>query len=215
LRSRGASPASIKQRTDNAQRLDRNLAEGRCVVIMGSNASSPKPGQLDRGIGKAVECLQASRVEAFESCEAGAGHAYPEPTIRFHGSMACPWGMSRQWTPNYEPAARNRCARLESADRAELGNYVPPADFLAHLRTHLTQRFAASPAHTVLGLDGLTIAAMTALACRRRARLGRALNSRLKRPPPSARARRLLQRHLAHGGILRPENGPGFVAFAP
>ena len=24
-------------------------------------------------------------VETFESCEGGNGHAYPEPTVRFHG----------------------------------------------------------------------------------------------------------------------------------
>ncbi len=40
---------------------------------------------LDAGIEKAVNCLFNSGVETFESCEGGSGHAYPEPTIRFHG----------------------------------------------------------------------------------------------------------------------------------
>lgn len=51
-------------------------------------AARPVPGKLDRGIKRAVELLQAAGVETFESCEGGRGHAYPEPTVRFHGSYA-------------------------------------------------------------------------------------------------------------------------------
>lgn len=51
----------------------------------------PIPGKLDAGIEKAVRRLQAGGIETFESCEGGSGHAYPEPTIRFHGSMAAGW----------------------------------------------------------------------------------------------------------------------------
>ena len=40
---------------------------------------------LDAGIATAVETLQTAGVETFESCEGGTGHAYPEPTVRFHG----------------------------------------------------------------------------------------------------------------------------------
>ncbi len=29
-----------------------------------------------------------AKVETFESCEGGEGHAYPEPTVRFHGERA-------------------------------------------------------------------------------------------------------------------------------
>lgn len=43
---------------------------------------------LDAGIKKAVEMLSAASVETFESCEGGAGHAYPEPTVRFHGDRS-------------------------------------------------------------------------------------------------------------------------------
>lgn len=43
---------------------------------------------LDAGIRTAVECLAGAGIETFESCEGGAGHAYPEPTVRFHGSRA-------------------------------------------------------------------------------------------------------------------------------
>ena len=32
-----------------------------------------------------VAVLVAAGVETFESCEGGQGHAYPEPTVRFHG----------------------------------------------------------------------------------------------------------------------------------
>jgi hypothetical protein len=40
---------------------------------------------LDPGIREYVERLNEEGVETFESCQGGAGHAYPEPTIRFHG----------------------------------------------------------------------------------------------------------------------------------
>lgn len=40
-------------------------------------------GGLDPGIERAVNLLREARVETFESCEGGAGHAFPEPTIRF------------------------------------------------------------------------------------------------------------------------------------
>ncbi|MEK6703020.1 MAG: hypothetical protein AABZ53_12205 [Planctomycetota bacterium] len=40
---------------------------------------------LDPGICPFVECLSNAGIETFESCEGGHGHAYTEPTIRFHG----------------------------------------------------------------------------------------------------------------------------------
>jgi len=47
-----------------------------------------KINNLDKGIAKYVEIMLAEGVETYESCEGGKGHAYPEPTIRFHGSCA-------------------------------------------------------------------------------------------------------------------------------
>jgi hypothetical protein len=43
---------------------------------------------VDAGIKDAVLALRAGGVETFESCEGGPGHAFPEPTIRFHGGKA-------------------------------------------------------------------------------------------------------------------------------
>lgn len=40
---------------------------------------------LDPGIRRMVEILREYGVETFESCQGGEGHAYPEPTVRFHG----------------------------------------------------------------------------------------------------------------------------------
>lgn len=51
----------------------------------------PIPGKLDRGIEKAVRLLQAEGVETFELCEGGKGHAFPEPTIQFHGTPEAGW----------------------------------------------------------------------------------------------------------------------------
>ena len=42
---------------------------------------------LDPDIKIAVEALQAAGIDTFESCQGGAGHAYAEPTVRFHGSQ--------------------------------------------------------------------------------------------------------------------------------
>jgi len=52
---------------------------------------SPVPGTIDPGIRDAVECLQRSGVETFESCEGGTGHAYTEPTVRFRGTPEAGW----------------------------------------------------------------------------------------------------------------------------
>jgi len=43
---------------------------------------------LDPGIREAVRRLRESGIETFESCEGGGGHAYPEPTVRFHGDRS-------------------------------------------------------------------------------------------------------------------------------
>ena len=43
---------------------------------------------LDPKIEQAVLVLRSAGVETFESCEGGEGHAYTEPTIRFHGGQA-------------------------------------------------------------------------------------------------------------------------------
>jgi len=44
--------------------------------------------RLDSGIKDAVMALRAAGVETYESCEGGNGHAFLEPTIRFHGQHA-------------------------------------------------------------------------------------------------------------------------------
>lgn len=46
---------------------------------------------LDKGIAPVVEFLAAFGIETFESCEGGEGHAYPEPTVRFHGDRGEGW----------------------------------------------------------------------------------------------------------------------------
>ncbi len=44
--------------------------------------------RLDAGIREAVLVLRAAGVETFESCEGSEGHAFLEPTVRFHGQRA-------------------------------------------------------------------------------------------------------------------------------
>ena len=43
---------------------------------------------LDAGIRSYVLALRAGGIETFESCEGGPGHAFTEPTVRFHGDRA-------------------------------------------------------------------------------------------------------------------------------
>lgn len=43
---------------------------------------------IDKGILDHVKLLRENGVETYESCEGGNGHAYFEPTIRFHGERA-------------------------------------------------------------------------------------------------------------------------------
>lgn len=40
---------------------------------------------LDDYIKPFVDILRDGSVETYESCQGGLGHAFPEPTIRFHG----------------------------------------------------------------------------------------------------------------------------------
>lgn len=41
---------------------------------------------LDPGVRDFVAVLRTEGVDTFESCEGGPGHAYGEPTVRFHGN---------------------------------------------------------------------------------------------------------------------------------
>ena len=43
---------------------------------------------LDPGIAHVVELMRSAGIETFESCDGGDGHAYPEPTVRFHGDRS-------------------------------------------------------------------------------------------------------------------------------
>lgn len=43
---------------------------------------------VDEGIRDAVLALRAVGVETYESCEGGPGHAYYEPSVRFHGDQS-------------------------------------------------------------------------------------------------------------------------------
>jgi hypothetical protein len=54
--------------------------------------------RLDPGIRRYVEVLYLNGVETYESCQGGPdpdrpdrGHAYPEPSVRFHGSQGAGW----------------------------------------------------------------------------------------------------------------------------
>jgi hypothetical protein len=44
--------------------------------------------ELDPGIRDHVAILRAAGIETFESCQGGEGHAFHEPTVRFHGDAS-------------------------------------------------------------------------------------------------------------------------------
>lgn len=56
-----------------------------------ANPILPPVAGLDEGISAPVNLLRACGVETYESCEGGAGHSYPEPAVRFHGTLAAGW----------------------------------------------------------------------------------------------------------------------------
>lgn len=56
------------------------------IQIRGNRPMFDPP--LDAGIEKAVLALRAGGVETFESCDGSKGHAFCEPTVRFHGGRA-------------------------------------------------------------------------------------------------------------------------------
>jgi hypothetical protein len=85
--------ATVSSRHEPAPAASRRIGTGR--DNRKQRPSRSKPGSiesfdppLDRGIERAVWVLRAAGVETFESCQGGAEHAYPEPTIRFHGNTA-------------------------------------------------------------------------------------------------------------------------------
>ena len=58
---------------------------------MGVTTHPPVPvpvEHLDEGIRSIVQILVQNGVETFESCQGGKGHAFYEPTVRFHGGHA-------------------------------------------------------------------------------------------------------------------------------
>ena len=58
------------------------------LVEGNSIRSTERDLPLDAGIRRYVAILRSGGVETFESCEGGRDHAFPEPTIRFHGNRA-------------------------------------------------------------------------------------------------------------------------------
>ena len=97
---RPREPEVLRRRTkDPATRLTTRgliLHTARAVPDAAPERPEPpsarrKPGTIDPGIRKAVEVLQAYRIETCESCEGGPGHAYPEPTVAFYGTPEAGW----------------------------------------------------------------------------------------------------------------------------
>lgn len=46
---------------------------------------------IDPGIVGALRVLREAGIETFESCQGGPGHAFAEPTVRFHGDRSEGW----------------------------------------------------------------------------------------------------------------------------
>ena len=55
---------------------------------MPTDSPQRRDGDIDPGIADVVARLQSAGIETFESCEGGPGHAFHEPTVRFHGQPA-------------------------------------------------------------------------------------------------------------------------------
>jgi hypothetical protein len=57
----------------------------RSSIVKGQFSQPEYDPPLDAKIADAVSVLADGGVETFESCEGGLGHAFLEPTVRFHG----------------------------------------------------------------------------------------------------------------------------------
>lgn len=79
------------------------------------------PSDIDAGIRRAVLILRSGGIETFESCEGGDGHAYPEPTVRFHGGT---WAGYRAFAVAMEHGLPVAAVRLTYA--AHNGLLGPP-----------------------------------------------------------------------------------------
>lgn len=52
-------------------------------------STTPTPAfPIDAAIRPIVDALWKAGVETYESCQGGVGHAFPEPTVRFHGNRS-------------------------------------------------------------------------------------------------------------------------------
>ncbi len=56
-----------------------------------SHGGSARTTRVDLGIVRVVSALRDGGVETYESCEGGPGHAFFEPTVRFHGGLDTGW----------------------------------------------------------------------------------------------------------------------------
>lgn len=59
-------------------------------MIIGSTVSTTEvfDPPLDKFIADIVHILREYSVETYESCQGGVGHAFLEPTVRFHGDAS-------------------------------------------------------------------------------------------------------------------------------
>lgn len=98
--------------------------------------------KMDEQIAPYVEILIEGGIETYESCQGGAGHSYPEPTIRFHGDRsegfrALAIAIQRRWPVQ----AVKRCWDLEDGEPTGptwemvfyLGQPPVPADVVEHI----------------------------------------------------------------------------------
>lgn len=72
---------------------------------------------LDAGIRDAVLILRRGGVETFESCQGGEGHAFPDPTIKFHGDQGAGYHALSVALGNGLPVMRlQRCYHVNGAE---------------------------------------------------------------------------------------------------
>lgn len=82
------SAAKLATRRGGSTRAKPSGAKSFLFIMREPRTSTVFDPPLDHGIADAVNALVAAGVETFESCEGGHGHAYPVPTVRFHGDHA-------------------------------------------------------------------------------------------------------------------------------
>lgn len=99
---------------------------------------------LDPGVARFVEVLAENGIETYESCQGGAGHAYAEPAVRFHGGQGV----------GFRALAIAQAHGLPVAELRRLWSIIDGEPTGPHWELTFSRLADGSPAPHLLGMPG-------------------------------------------------------------